>query len=140
MDIARFASQLRSRFVSSFLSHFHLEKEIQWHFNEVHHGKGPMDAVGGAIKNKVFQEVKSSCLTITSPEESSNAAERLALKIVSIYLPINEMIEGPSYVKYAQKLADALKIHKVVRKIHKDAIPFLDFYYLSEDPEPLHRE
>ena len=27
-----------------------------------------------------------------------------------------------------------------VRKIHKDVIPSLDFYYLSADPEPFHRE
>ena len=50
------------------------------------------------------------------------------------------MIEEPSYVKDAQKMSDALKIHKVVRKIHKDAIPFLDFYYISADPEPFHGE
>ena len=50
------------------------------------------------------------------------------------------MIEEPSYVKDAQKMSDALKIHKVVRKIHKDAIPFLDFYYISADLEPFHGE
>ena len=95
------ASQCRSRFAFSFLSHFHLEKEIELHFNEAHHGKAPMDSVGGTIKNKVFQEAKSGRLTIASPEEFSNAAERLVSKIVSIYLSINEMIEEPSYVKGA---------------------------------------
>ena len=50
------------------------------------------------------------------------------------------MIEEPSYVKDAQKRTDVLKIHKVVRKIHKDAIPSLGFYYLSADSEPFHRE
>ena len=87
-----------------------------------------MDGVGGKIKNKVFGEVKSGRLTTTSPKEFSNAAERLVSKIVSIYLPINEMIEEPSYVKDAPKITDTLKIHKVVRKIHKDAIPSPDFY------------
>ena len=86
-----------------------------------------MDGVGGTIKNKSFREVKSGRLTITSPEEFSNAAERLVSKIVSIYLPINEMIEEPSYVKDAPKIIDTLKIHNVVRKTHKDAIPSLDF-------------
>ena len=62
-----------------------------------------MDGVGGKIKSKIFWEVKSSFLTITSPEESSNAAKRLVFKIVSFYLPINEMIEEPSYVKNATK-------------------------------------
>ena len=99
-----------------------------------------MDAVGGTIKNKVFREVKSGRLTVTSPEEFSNVGERLVSKIVFIYLPINEIIEEPSYVKDAPKITDTLKIHNVVRKIHKDTISSLDFYYLSGDPEPLHRE
>ena len=92
-----------------------------------------MDGVGSTIKNKFFREAKSGPLTITSPEEFSNAAERLIWKIVSIHLPINEMIEEPSYVKDAPKITDTLKIHKVVRKI-----PSLHFYYLSADPEPFH--
>ena len=50
------------------------------------------------------------------------------------------MIEEPSNVKDASKITDILKIHKVVGKIRKDAIPSLDFYYLSTDPEPFHRE
>ena len=57
-----------------------------------------MDGVGGTIKNKVFREVKSVRLTITSPEEFSNAAE---------YLPITEMIGEPSYD--APKITDTLK-------------------------------
>ena len=99
-----------------------------------------MDGLVGTIKNKVFREVKPGRLTTTSPEEFSNAAERLVPKMVSIYLPINEMIEKPSYAKDVPKTTDTLKIHKVVRKIHKDAIRSLDFYYLSADTEPFHRE
>ena len=68
-----------------------------------------MDGIGGTIKNKVFREVKSVRLTITSPEEFSNAAEKLVSKIRSIYLPITEMIGEPSYVKDAPKITDTLK-------------------------------
>ena len=50
------------------------------------------------------------------------------------------MIEEPLYGKDASKITDTLNIHKVVGKIHNDAIPFLDFYYLSADPEPFHLE
>ena len=112
--------------------------QIEICFNEAHHVKGAMDGVGGTIKSKVFREVKSGRPTITSPKEFSNAAERLVSKIVSIYLPTNEMIEEPS--KDAPKITDTLNTHKVVRKIHKDAIPSLGFYYLSADSEPFHRE
>ena len=50
------------------------------------------------------------------------------------------MTEELSYVKDSPKITDTLKIHKVVGKKHKDTIPSLDFYYLSADPEPFHRE
>ena len=73
-----------------------------------------MDGVGGTIKNKVFREVKSDRLTIRSPEDFSSATERLVSQKVSIYLPINEMIEESLYVKDAPKITDTLKIHKAV--------------------------
>lgn len=97
-------------------------KKIEWQFNEAHHGKGPMDGVGGTIKNKVFREVKSGRFTITSPKKFSNAAERLVSKIVSIYLSINEIIEDPSYVKDSPIITNTLKIYTFPRKIHKNAI------------------
>ena len=50
------ASQFRSRFVFSFLSHLHLEKETEWHFNEAHHGKGPIDGVVVQSKIKSFEK------------------------------------------------------------------------------------
>jgi len=41
------SAQFRSRFVFSFLADFHHDKSLEWHYNEAHHGKGPMDGVGG---------------------------------------------------------------------------------------------
>lgn len=56
-----------------YLAHFYPELEIEWNYNEAHHEKGPMDGVGGTIKNCVFREVKSGRLTIESPEEFAHA-------------------------------------------------------------------
>ena len=47
--------QFRSRFIFKLLATtLFLNKEISWFYNERHHGKGPMDGVGGTLKNAVF--------------------------------------------------------------------------------------
>ena len=54
------SAKFRSRFVFKLLAGtLFLEKEISWYYNERHHGKGPMDGVGGTLKNLVFRKVKS---------------------------------------------------------------------------------
>ena len=46
------AAQFRSRYVFALLCHLFPSKHLEWHYNEAHHGKGPMDGIG------VFQHVK----------------------------------------------------------------------------------
>ena len=41
-------------------THLHPDKDIEWNYNESHHGKGPIEGVDETIKNKVFQEGLSS--------------------------------------------------------------------------------
>ena len=54
------SAQFRSRFIFKLLaSTLFLENEIFWFYNERHHGKCPMDVVGGTLKNVVFRKVKS---------------------------------------------------------------------------------
>ena len=48
------ASQFRSRFVFALMTHFNPDYNIQGHYNERHHGKGPMAGVGGTVKNMIF--------------------------------------------------------------------------------------
>ena len=59
---------------------------------EVHYGNGPVDGVGGTIKNQVFQEVKSSRLTVSTPKEFSDAVQKLLflLLLLSIYIYIDD--------------------------------------------------
>ena len=49
------ASQFRSRFVFKLLSLYRPELLLEWNYNETHHGKGPMDGIGGTIKNVGFR-------------------------------------------------------------------------------------
>ena len=52
-------TQFHSRFLFILLSKFNLTKSLKWYYNEAHCGKGPMDGVGGTLKNLVFRAVKS---------------------------------------------------------------------------------
>ena len=49
----------------------HLDKTVQyqWYYNKAHHGKGPMDDVGEAIKGVVSGLVKSNKIVINTAEE-----------------------------------------------------------------------
>lgn len=49
------AAQFRSRFVFYLIARMDEMYQVEWCYNERHHGKGPMDEIGGTIKNKVFE-------------------------------------------------------------------------------------
>ena len=49
------SSQFYSRFVFYFLTKIRLENNITWYNNERGHEKGPMDDIGGTVKNLVFK-------------------------------------------------------------------------------------
>ena len=75
--------------------------DLEWHYNEAHHGKGPMDGVGGTIKNLVFRAVKSGKVSVRNPAEFVNVANQIVPSITSINMPIEEMLEEPSEVSKA---------------------------------------
>ena len=87
------SAQFRSRYV------FHLcatafitDKNLSWNYNERHHGKGPMDGVGGTLKRTVFNAVKSKKVVINSPEEFAMAAESLVEGIHTVYMTNDEIL------------------------------------------------
>ena len=47
-----------SKFDFALMIHLNPDYIVQWYYNERHHGKGPMDDVGGTVKNIIFQQVK----------------------------------------------------------------------------------
>ena len=79
------ASQFRSRFVFYLLHSLYPEKELEWNYNEAHHGKGPIDGIGGTLKNQVFQHVKSGRVIISSPKDFALATNKYVPSISTIY-------------------------------------------------------
>ena len=101
------ASQFRSRFVFKLLTTTHPEMNLKWHYNEAHHGKGPMDGIGGAVKNAVFRKVLSGAVKISSPKEFAEYVNYVS-EVHSLYLSTDE----------------------------KHGVPYLKFFFLSNDKEP----
>ena len=53
------SSQFQSTHVFASMTHFDKSVQLEWHWDEVHHGKGPMDGIGEKIKRVVSGLVKS---------------------------------------------------------------------------------
>ena len=108
------ASQFRSRYVFSLLTHMRPYINIEWHYNEAHHGKGPMDGIGGTVKNLVYRRVLSGDVVINTPKEFTNFADQIT-SVDCLFLENTELLKEPEEVTKAPPIPSTLKIHKVQR-------------------------
>ena len=132
-------AQFRSRFVFQILAcAIFQDKHLVWCYNESHHGKGPMDGVGGTVKNIIFRKVKSGKFVILSPQEFAEAVKKSGPAIHAVYLPESENIVEPVGIESARKIKDTLKIHKFERKVHPNGNKYINFYKIADDEEPFH--
>ena len=112
-------TQFRSRFIFQLLAGtMFLNKSLCWFYNEGHHGKVPMDDVGGTIKNVIFRKVKSGQIVVHTPKEFSDAAMKFVPSIIAVYLPKSDKIVEPESIHQAQSIPETLSIHKFVRQIN----------------------
>jgi len=89
--------------------------EITWCYNERHHGKGPMDGIGGTLKNCVYRDTMSGKCFINTPMEFAEYADKTVKGITSLYLPADEVLVEPDDIEMSPKIKDTLKIHLVKR-------------------------
>ena len=97
------SAQFRSRFVFRLLCDMDRSTKLRWYYNERHHGKGPMDGVGGTLKNLVYCDVMSSKCCIRNAEEFSNYANKVVNGITSIYLSEGEQLTEPEDIGNSPK-------------------------------------
>ena len=109
---------------------------LEWHYNEAHHGKGPMDGIGGTLKNVVYRKVMSGDLVINSPKEFATHADALSHGIKCLYMPMEEVPSEPADITTPPGIAGTLKIHKLVRN---ESEGHIDFFYLSNASTPFHQ-
>ena len=103
---------------------------------KAHHGKGPMDCVGGTKKNQLSQEVKSGRLSVSTPKEFLDAAQKLVQSITSVYLPLSEILKEPDNINVAPKIPETLGICKVKRSYNLQGIPLIEFFKCSDKELP----
>ena len=95
------SAQFRSKYVFALTSLFPSNFNVTRYYNEKHHGKGPMDGIGGCVKNVVYCAVMAGREVIKTPEEFAKCTDRLVKGVHCVYQPIEEMLEEPEYIKEA---------------------------------------
>ena len=131
-------SQFRSRFVFALINHFNPDYTFKWYYNERHHGKGPMDSVGGTLKNMIFQHVKSKKCVINGAKDFAEYANKIINGISCLYLAENEIMAEPQDIETSPKIPRTLKIHKVFGTYNKDNVFKIEFYELADQTDPFH--
>ena len=129
-------TQFRSRFIFQLLAGtMFLNKSLCWFYNEGHHGKVPMDDVGGTIKNVIFRKVKSGQIVVHTPKEFSDAAMKFVSSIITVYLPKSDEIVEPESIHQAPSIPETLLIHKFVRQINDRGDCSIEFFKTAVDRE-----
>ena len=134
------AAQLRSRFIFKLLANYPRDLQLEWNYNEAHHGKGSMDDIGGTIKNVVFSQVKSGRVIINSAEEFSVAANKFVPSIATLFQKEKDLLCEPDHINQLPSIAATLQIHKFVRPSTAEGGTIIDFYFLSNGKEPCHTQ
>ena len=111
--------QFRSRYVFALLSQIDSKVEVNWYFIKRHHSKGPIDGMGGTIKNKVYRDVMSNKCLIKNAKDFLEYANKNINDITSICMPINELLTEPDNIENAPKIPETLSFDKVTRSSMK---------------------
>ena len=131
-----YAGQFRSRYDFALVSQIDSKVEVNWYYNEKHHGKGSMDGIGGTIKNKLYRNVMSNKCLIKNAKDFAEYANKTINGITSIYMPINDLLTEPGNIENAPKIPETLPIHKVKRSFNEDNICFINFFRVANDADP----
>ena len=82
------AAQFRSRYVFDLIAQIDEKCEVIWCYNERHHGKGPMDGVGGTIK---FSETSNPERRKPLMQNHLQNTQITQLMVSSLYICLNVM-------------------------------------------------
>ena len=132
------ASQFRSRYTFYLMTMYDPMYDITWYYNERHHGKGPMDGIGGTIKNIVFRHVKSGKCVIDTPKQFAEYAAGEIKGVTCLYMPERKLVSEPEEIEQAPKIEQTLQIHKIGRSYNEFGVCYLEFFYIASDEEPFH--
>ena len=88
---------------------------MQWHCNEAHHGKRPMNGIGGTVKKMVFRKNKAERAIINPAIEICEVANRVT-SVTSLYQSKNDIMREPDDMEKSPSIPNTLSRHKIERK------------------------
>lgn len=134
------SAQFRSKYVFALTSLFPRRFNVTRYYNERHHGKGPMDGIGGCVKNMVYRAVMSGREVIKTPKEFAECADKLVKGVHCSYQPIEEIMEEPATIKEAPYSTNMqiLKVHKVQRLFTRNGFHCAQLFFIATDEEPFY--
>ena len=130
------SKEFRSKYAFDLFAHLQPNKTISWYYFEHDHGKGPVDGVGGTVKNTVLRRVLAKEVVIESPQHFASYANSIIENVTVLFVDNvnNDTItfantcrdEGRSPYIYG-----TLKIHFVERS-YSNETNTLSFYETCE--------
>lgn len=107
---------------------------IDWHCNVAHHGKGPINGIGGTIKIEVLRQGKSSQIIINTTEDSCKAANKFCWSITTLFQKSDVILSEASDTEEAP---GTLKIQKFRKCLpNGTGETQVNFLFLSNSKEP----
>ena len=130
--------QFRSRFIFKVLASTLFLEETSWLYNERHHGKCPIDGVGGTLKNVVFRKVKSCQTVVQTPEDFKKLTRKYVPSITTEYLPKEAETTEPKDIDNVPLIQDTLKTHKLERYINQRNKISIKLFKMAADEGPFY--
>ena len=82
--------------------------------------------------------MKSGQVVINSPQEISEAIKSFAPSINDVYQPESESIIESKDKECAEKIKNALNLHKLERKVNANGKLYISFFKIADNGEPFH--
>ena len=99
-----------------------------------------MHGVGRAIKNVIFQKVKSSQIVDHRPKDFFDAAMKFVPSIITVYFPRSDEIVESESIHQTPSIPKTLSIHKFVRQINGGGDCSIEFFKTAVDQEVFHTQ
>ena len=122
------AAQFKSKYCFELMASYNPAITITWSYFESHHGKGPVDGIGGSVKSTVYRNVKAGKKVINNAKESADYADCIINNINVIY--VDEKLIKPPSISGDYDVPGTQKIYHVQRAVGRNSV-LLRFYHNS---------
>ena len=128
--------QFPCQFVFELLSSIDSSLNITWCYNERHYGKGPMDGIGGTLKNYFCHDIMSGKCVIDTSKPFAEHPDRVVKGITSLYLPAEDILIESDDIEASPRIKDILPIHMIKQFFDEQDVPYLQLFKIATNGKP----